>query len=124
MGRRTLLLIASILVAALGTALIWLYVQGADTRAAAGTAQVQVLVAGNTVKAGMPASQVKTEQRLLPQTMVAGLTNSLLTDPSQIKGFTRTDVVEGLPLLRVQFSGEGAASAPPLDGLPPTMVAM
>jgi pilus assembly protein CpaB len=34
MGRRTLLLIASILVAALGTALIWLYVQGADNRAA------------------------------------------------------------------------------------------
>ena len=36
MGRRTLLLIASILVAALGTALIWLYVQGADEPCAAG----------------------------------------------------------------------------------------
>jgi hypothetical protein len=33
MGRRTLLLIASILVAALGTALIGVYVQKADTRA-------------------------------------------------------------------------------------------
>ena len=45
MGRRTLLLIASILVAALGTALIWLYVQGADSRAEATTTQVEVVVA-------------------------------------------------------------------------------
>ena len=92
MGRRTLLLIASILVAALGTALIWLYVQGADKRAAAGTAQVQVLVAANTVRAGQPASQVQPQQRLLPQTIVDGLGGSLLTDRAQIKGFTRTDV--------------------------------
>jgi pilus assembly protein CpaB len=124
MGRRTLLLIASILVAALGTALIWLYVQGADTRAASGTAQVQVLVAGNTVEAGQPASMVRPEQRLLPQTVVDGLADKLLTDPAQIKGFTRTDVVKGLPLLKDQFSAESLASAPPLDGLPANMVAM
>jgi pilus assembly protein CpaB len=124
MGRRTLLLIASILVAALGTALIWLYVQGADTRAVAGTAQVQVLVAANTVAAGQPASAVRSEQRLLPQTVVDGLAGKLLTDPAQIKGFTKTDVVAGLPLLKDQFSSEGLASAPPLEGLPANMVAM
>ena len=124
MGRRTLLLIASILVAALGTALIWLYVQGADSRAAAGTAQVEVLVAANTVKAGQLASLVKPEQRLLPQTVVDGLGGSLVTNRAQIKGYTRTDVVAGLPLLRGQFSGEAPAEAPALDGLPPDMVAM
>ena len=124
MGRRTLLLIASILVAALGTALIWLYVQGADNRAASGAAQVQVLVAANSVKAGQPASQVQPQQRLMPQTLVSSLGGSLLTDPAQIKGFTRTDVVAGLPLLQGQFSGEALAAAPPLDGLPPNMVAM
>jgi pilus assembly protein CpaB len=124
MGRRTLLLIASILVAALGTALIWLYVQGADTRAASGTAQVQVLVAANTVEAGHPATEVRPEQRLLPQTVVDGLVGKLLTDAAQIKGFTRTDVVQGLPLLKDQFSTQGLASAPPLDGLPPDHVAM
>jgi|SRR3954447_9294306 pilus assembly protein CpaB len=123
MGRRTLLLIASILVAALGTALIWLYVQGADNRAAAGTTQVQVLVATNTVKAGQPATQVKPEQRLMPQTLVNSLGGTLLTDPAQVKGFTRTDVVAGLPLLRDQFSAEAVAAAP-LEGLPPNMVAM
>jgi pilus assembly protein CpaB len=124
MGRRTLLLIASILVAALGTALIWLYVQGADTRAAASTTQVPVLVAVSTVKAGQPASQVKPQQRLLPQTVVDGLAGALLTDPGQIKGFTRTDVVAGLPLLRDQFSSDALAAAPSLDGLPANMVAM
>jgi pilus assembly protein CpaB len=124
MGRRTLLLIASILVAALGTALIWLYVQGADSRAAAGSTQVRVFVAENTVKAGQSASQVKPEQRLLPQEMVGGLAGSLLTNPAQIKGFTRTDVVAGLPLLRDQFSGEAPAAAPALDGLQPDHVAM
>jgi pilus assembly protein CpaB len=124
MGRRTLLLIASILVAALGTALIWLYVQGADNRAAASTTQVQVLVAANTVKAGQPASQVTTEQRLMPQTVVNGLAGSLLTDRAQIKGFTRTDVVAGLPLFKDQFSSEGLTAPPALEGLPPNMVAM
>jgi pilus assembly protein CpaB len=124
MGRRTLLLIASILVAALGTALIWLYVQGADNRAAAGTTQVQVLVATNTVKAGQPASQVKSVQRLLPHTVVDSLAGSLLTDPAEIKGFTRTDVVAGLPLLKSQFSAETLAAPPSLDGLPPDHVAM
>jgi len=124
MGRRTLLLIASILVAALGTALIWLYVQGADNRAASGTAQVQVLVAASSVKAGQPASQAQPQQRLMPQTLVSGLGGTLLTDPAQIKGFTRTDVVAGLPLLQGQFSGEALAAAPLLEGLPPDRVAM
>ena len=124
MGRRTLLLIASILVAALGTALIWLYVQGADKRAAAGTAQVQVLVAANTVKAGQLASQVVPQPRLLPQTVVDGLGGALVTDRTQIKGFTRTEVLAGLPLTRDQFTAEATAAAPVLDGLPADMVAM
>jgi pilus assembly protein CpaB len=124
MGRRTLLLIASILVAALGTALIWLYVQGADNRAAAGSAQVQVLVAANDVHAGQSAALVKPQHLLMPQTMVNGLAGRLLTDPAQIKGFTRTEVVAGLPLLQDQFSSETVAAPPALDGLPPNMVAM
>ena len=56
MGRRTLLLIASILVAALGTALIWLYVQGADTRAVSGETEVPVYVATRNVSMGQPSA--------------------------------------------------------------------
>jgi pilus assembly protein CpaB len=59
MGRRTLLLIASILVAALGTALVWLYVQGAESRAQQNTALVQVLFAGAGAGPGATIEQTR-----------------------------------------------------------------
>src|SRR3954453_5352760 len=124
MGRRTLLLIASILVAALGTALIWLYVQGADTRAEASTAQVEVLVATNEVKAGQPASLVKPQQRLVPQGLVDGLGDGLVRNASDLKGYTRTDIVPGLPLLAKQFSAEAPVATSALQGQKPNQVAM
>lgn len=124
MGRRTLLLIASILVAALGTALIWLYVQGADTRAEASTTQVQVLVAGNPVKAGQPASEVKPQQHGVPQSLVDGLGGTLVTSPSDLKGFARTDIVPGLPLLKTQFSPDAPVASSALQGQKPGQVAM
>jgi pilus assembly protein CpaB len=52
MGRRTLLLIASILIAAVGTALIGLYVRGADDRAQQTEGMVTALVARTTIAAG------------------------------------------------------------------------
>lgn len=52
MGRRTLLLIASILIAAVGTALIGLYVRGADNRARQSEGMVSALVATETIPAG------------------------------------------------------------------------
>ena len=52
MGRRTLLLIASILIAAVGTALIGLYVRGADNRARQTEGTVNALVASATIPAG------------------------------------------------------------------------
>ena len=74
MGRRTLLLIASILVAALGTALIWLYVQGADTRAQAGEAQVTSV--SSRARRSHPARRSAISSRAtvnFPQSFVAGL---------------------------------------------------
>src|SRR4051812_37126672 len=52
MGRRTLLLIASILVAAVGTALIGLYVRGAGSRAPQTESMGDALVATTTTPAG------------------------------------------------------------------------
>ena len=52
MGRRTVLLIAAILVAAVGTTLVFLYVQGADQRALADQREVRVLMATAEVPAG------------------------------------------------------------------------
>jgi len=52
MGRRTLLLLASILAAAAGTALIWVYVQNADQRAQEQERLVTVLRATATIDTG------------------------------------------------------------------------
>src|SRR3954451_764607 len=58
MGRRTLLLIASILVAALGTALIWLYVQGATNRAQEAANLVSVLFLAKDAQEGTDAGSL------------------------------------------------------------------
>jgi pilus assembly protein CpaB len=52
MGRRTVLLIAALVVAALGTTLVFLYVNGVDDRAKANQTLVEVLVAKNLIPAG------------------------------------------------------------------------
>jgi len=65
MGRRTVLLIVAALVAALGSALVFLYVQSADNRAQADQDLVQVLKAtsqidpGETVKAAQAAGKLQ-----------------------------------------------------------------
>jgi pilus assembly protein CpaB len=52
MGRRTVLLIVAALIAALGTGMVFLYVRGADNRAAADQQPVQVLKAVAQINAG------------------------------------------------------------------------
>ena len=106
MGRRTLLLIASILVAALGTALIWLYVQGADTRAVSSENQVPVYVAAAPLTAGQQVTSQIAQIKQFPQSLVAGLGGSLVTSTAQIHGYAKTDIAPGLPLLTSQFTGQ------------------
>jgi len=81
-GRRTLLLIASILVAALGTALIWLYVQGADSRAQQSTALVKVLVLTKDASAGADATSLAFEPRDVPTSSFPGA----IVSPQQLVG--------------------------------------
>jgi pilus assembly protein CpaB len=52
MARRSALLIAAVLIAALGTAMIVLYVNGIDDRATEGQELVEVLTATSTIEAG------------------------------------------------------------------------
>ena len=65
MGRRTVLLIVAALVAVLGTGMVFLYVRGADDRAEAGQAPVQVLKAvaqiepGETLAAAQAAGKIE-----------------------------------------------------------------
>ena len=52
MGRRTLLLLAAIIVAAVGTSLVFLYARSADARAVSGQRMVEVLVVTKEIPAG------------------------------------------------------------------------
>jgi pilus assembly protein CpaB len=52
MGRRTVLLITAVLIAAVGTSLILLYVKGIDSRATAAQQPVKVLTATGQIEAG------------------------------------------------------------------------
>ena len=74
MGRRTILLIAALVVAALGTALVFMYANRADERAQAGTEQVEVLVATAGIAAGTTGAAVAesgtVELRTLPAASV------------------------------------------------------
>jgi pilus assembly protein CpaB len=69
MGRRTLLLIASILIAAVGTALIALYVRGADARAQEGTQRVTVAFATKNITAGSRVDVLLTQDYFTSKTV-------------------------------------------------------
>jgi pilus assembly protein CpaB len=102
MGRRTLVVIASVLVAAAGTALIWLYVQGADERARGKWQNLTtVLVATEAIPVGMGRDVIA--QRTKPeQVPVDFLPQSPIAD---VKGVgTRTTT---MPVLKGQFLVEG-----------------
>jgi pilus assembly protein CpaB len=123
MGRRTLLLIASILVAALGTALIWLYVQGADTRAQAGEAQVKLMVAAQPVQPGTPAGQVSWIARSFPSDYASALGGTAITSKQALDaaGVATTFIPANAPLVTSQFGSPAEATnvapAPVLSNL-------
>ena len=106
MARRTLLIIASILLAALGTALIWLYVQGAENRATQNAQLVPALFLTRDVAAGQsPATAVRTEN--VPPLVASGAVTSL-----QELGSLRLQVgaVTGQILLKSMLSTSGAST--------------
>ena len=74
MGRRTLLLIAALVVAALGTVLVWMYANNANQQAQEGQKLVSVLVAKSKIEVGTSGSTAASngsfEQVTLPQSAV------------------------------------------------------
>jgi pilus assembly protein CpaB len=81
MGRRTVLLIVAALIAALGTGMVFLYVQGADNRASANQQPIQVLKAVDRIDAGETLAQAQAAGKVALGTvpkaqLVAGAVNS------------------------------------------------
>jgi len=111
MGRRTLLLLASILVAAAGTALIWLYVQNADERAQqAWQERVTVWRATAPIEAGVSADQLAglVEQVRIPR---ADAPPDAVTQLSRLAGHSASTTVAAKAILQeTQFATIGSAS--------------
>ena len=111
MGRRTLLVVASILLAALGTALVWLYVQGAVPREleSKGITLVQVPIFNGSAEAGLPVENLPLTRGKVSAEVAAGAVrdlasvrgSKLATDatPGQIltAGMLTTGAVSGIP---------------------------
>jgi pilus assembly protein CpaB len=104
--RRTLLAIAAVLLATIGTTLLYLYVSAADNRAQHGVETVEVLVASSDMDPGTTASALQVERRKVPQFGVI---------PQAISG---TGPVQGQVLTVRVFAGQqlsarmfGAAAA-------------
>lgn len=89
MGRRTILLIVAALIAALGSAMVFLYVRGADNRATEAQAPVQVLKAVAQINPGETLDQAQAAGKLelgtVPRAQVLpGAVNSIEGIGSQV----------------------------------------
>ena len=89
MGRRTILLIVAALIAALGSAMVFLYVKSADDRATAEQAPVQVLKAVAQITPGETLDQAQAAGKLelgsVPRAQVLpGAVNSIEGIGSQV----------------------------------------
>ncbi|HEY6794456.1 MAG TPA: Flp pilus assembly protein CpaB [Kineosporiaceae bacterium] len=120
MGRRTLLLLASILVAAAGTALLWVYVRNADERAQQTWGQqVWVLRATAAIDlgAGPDAVRASTERVAVPRGLAPA---GAISDAGQLVGRTATaPVLPGQFLQFAQFD-----TVPSTTGVSKGMVAV
>lgn len=98
MDRRRILLVAAVLVAALGAVLVFLYVQGADSRAEERFDTVEVLKANALIEAGETIEEAKEAGKL---------TLAEVTQDQLLPGYqTNTDAIAGKKAVQTIFPGE------------------
>lgn len=108
MGRRTLLLIAAVVVAALGAGMIFLYVQGINDRAVADQDLVKVLTATDVIAAGENVDDATAAGKLeLSEMPKAALLDGALTSTASIQGQISLSTI--LPKEQIVSSKFGAA---------------
>lgn len=118
MGRRTLLLLAALVVAAMGTTGVFLYVNGVDERAAADYRLVNVLVATAPISAGTSAQAAQDAGALELRPFLAKSVDGLpaLGDVSSISAQVALAAIPaGSPILSTQFGSPGEASVLPIN---------
>lgn len=116
MGRRTVLLVVAVLVAAIGTGLIFAYVNGVDDRALEGQQPVEVLVATaaiNSGTTGAAAAQAGSfELRKVAKDSVA---DGALADITPVNNLVALGTIfPGEQILAAKFGAAGSGSVLPI----------
>jgi pilus assembly protein CpaB len=120
MGRRSLLLVAAVVLAGLGAALVFWYAHGADQRAAQGLQLRKVLVATTEIPAGTSgASLVGSSSVELRDVAAGSVAPGALSDLSGVRSLTTLGpVFPGEQLLGAQFGPSAALTSLPIpDGM-------
>jgi pilus assembly protein CpaB len=113
MDRRRILLVAAVLVAAMGAVLVFLYVQGADSRAEERFDTVDVLKANAVIEAGEKIEDAQAAGKLtLAAVAQDELLNGYQTDTSTIAGTTAMQTIyPGEQIVSDKFGAGVAASS-------------
>ncbi len=116
MGRRTILLLAALVLAALGASAVFVYVRGVDERALAGQEPTQVLVATEQVPAGMTGAAAERAGAFELQTVAAAsVAQTALSDTSEIRDLVAlSPIFPGEQVLSAKFGRGGTTAALPL----------
>jgi pilus assembly protein CpaB len=116
MGRRTLLLVAALVVAALGTSLVFLYVDRVDERAMKDQSPVEVLVAKSPIKAGTTGEQAETQGAFqLQRIPLAAAVEGYLHDTRTIaKRIAAADIFPGEQIIPQKFVEPGTSTVLPI----------
>lgn len=110
MGRRTVLLVVAIVIAAVGATLVFLYVQGVDNRAVAGQERVQVLSATEVIAAGESVEDAQAAGKLaLTSIPSADVLDGALESTETIQGeLALTAIYPKEQILAAKFGAAGA----------------
>jgi pilus assembly protein CpaB len=105
MGRRTVLMLVAILVAALGSTLVFLYVQGINDRAIADQEPVKVLTATDTITPGESIDDAMSSGKLaLTEIPKANVLPEAMTSTEALQGqLALTTIYEGEQILPAKF---------------------
>ena len=123
MGRRTLLLVAALLVAALGTSLVFVYVSNVDSRARAGQSPVSILVAKEDLPAGTAVdAAMEAGSFVMSEVPASAAIPDALSDITPIADkVALSTIYAGEQIIERKFGEPGQVSTLPI---PPDMVAL
>jgi pilus assembly protein CpaB len=112
MGRRTVLMLVAILVAALGSTLVFLYVQGINDRAIEKQNPVQILTATDIINPGESLDDAQAAGKLaLTDVPKANVLPGALTSTASIQGqLALTTIYTGEQILAEKFGNNAAAT--------------